>query len=185
MKKHVWQNIVRFMLISAAILLGATAFAEDKTLKFQETKNDILDMLKQDPVKPKRREKGFNNIVADYEKLVQNPTARSLILFDYDSDVIKVESYSILQNYADVLQNELPQVILVIAGHTDSTGPDVYNLDLSKRRAASVKAFLVGNYQIDEKRLIIHPYGERQPLASNDTEEGQAQNRRVEFIRIQ
>ena len=176
--------MIRFTMIAAAICVGTIAFAEDKTTEFQETKADILKVLKQEPVKSKRREKGFNNIVADYAKLVENPTARSLILFDYNSDVIKAESYSILQNYADVLQSELPQAVLVIAGHTDNIGSDAFNVDLSKRRAAAVKAFLIGNYQIDENRLIIHPYGEGQPLASNDTPEGQTQNRRVEFVRV-
>ena len=184
MKKNAWRNTIRFMMISAAICFGTIAFADDKTPEFQETKTDIFNVLKHEPVKSTRREKGFNNIVADYAKLVQNPTARSLILFDYNSDVIKAESYSILQNYADVLQQELPQAILVIAGHTDNIGSDAYNLDLSKRRAAAVKAFLIGNYQIDETRLLIHPYGERQPLTPNDTADGQAQNRRVEFVRV-
>lgn len=184
MRKNAWRNMVRFMTISAVIYFGTIAFAEDKTPEFQETKTDILNVLKQEPIKPKRREKGFNNIVADYTKLVENPTARSLILFDYNSDVIKAESYAILQNYADVLQRELPQIVLIIAGHTDNIGSDAFNVDLSKRRAAAVKAYLVGNYQIDENRLIIHPYGESQPLAPNDTADGQAQNRRVEFVRV-
>jgi outer membrane protein OmpA-like peptidoglycan-associated protein len=72
-----------------------------------------------------------------------------------------------------------PEDTLVITGHTDSVGPDAFNMELSKRRAQSVKQYLVGQYAIDEHRLIVRGAGESQPVADNDTPEGQAQNRRV------
>jgi OOP family OmpA-OmpF porin len=72
-----------------------------------------------------------------------------------------------------------PENTLVITGHTDSVGSDAFNLELSRRRAQSVKQYLVEQYAIDEHRLIILGAGESRPIADNDTPEGQAQNRRV------
>ena len=71
---------------------------------------------------------------------------------------------------------------LKIVGHTDSDGNDSSNRDLSKRRAQSVKNALVSIYNIDESRLKVDGKGEAQPVADNNTPEGKAQNRRVEFI---
>ena len=68
---------------------------------------------------------------------------------------------------------------LVIEGHTDSAGSAAYNKNLSQKRADAVKTMLVSNYGIDASRIDAIGYGEEKPLASNDTAEGQAQNRRV------
>ena len=74
-----------------------------------------------------------------------------------------------------------PKVKLDIQGHTDNVGTDQYNDDLSLRRAESVKKFLVSN-GIDEARLTTQGFGSSQPIATNDTEEGRAENRRIEFV---
>jgi outer membrane protein OmpA-like peptidoglycan-associated protein len=71
-----------------------------------------------------------------------------------------------------------------IAGHTDDTGTKEENMKLSQERAEAVKTFLVNYYGISPDRLVARGYGESQPVASNDTEEGRAQNRRVVFTRI-
>ncbi len=76
-------------------------------------------------------------------------------------------------------QVKYPEDTLVITGRTDSVGPDAFNLELSRRRAQSVKQYLVDQYAIDEHHLIVRGAGESQPIADNDTPEGQAQNRRV------
>jgi OOP family OmpA-OmpF porin len=67
-----------------------------------------------------------------------------------------------------------------VAGHTDSRGSDAYNMDLSLRRAQSVRDYLVTK-GIPSDRLVINGYGESQPIADNTTEEGRFQNRRVEL----
>ena len=72
-----------------------------------------------------------------------------------------------------------PQSKLVVTGHADSVGSDAYNMELSKRRAESVKNYLVEKYNIDEQRMIVKGVGSSQPIADNDSPEGQAQNRRV------
>lgn len=77
---------------------------------------------------------------------------------------------------------EFPEVTLDIQGHTDSDGTDAANMDLSKRRTASVKAYLVGK-GIGADRLTTSWYGESKPIAPNTTPAGKAQNRRIEFKR--
>jgi outer membrane protein OmpA-like peptidoglycan-associated protein len=72
---------------------------------------------------------------------------------------------------------------VVIVGHTDSDGDDAANMDLSKRRAASVKSALVSEFKIDTSRLDTDGKGESQPIDKNDNPAGKANNRRVEFIR--
>lgn len=102
------------------------------------------------------------------------------IQFDVNSDRLKPESMNILSQVADALKKK-PALKLRIEGHTDSTGEADKNLDLSKRRAASVKAALV-KLGIDESRLMTEGFGQTRPLGSNDTVQGRAENRRVEFI---
>jgi len=66
-----------------------------------------------------------------------------------------------------------------LEGHTDSRGSDAYNIDLSTRRAAAVKQKLAADYGIDAERISSVGYGESRPIASNQTDEGRARNRRV------
>lgn len=71
-----------------------------------------------------------------------------------------------------------------IIGHTDSDGPEADNLELSKRRAASVKNALSKDFGIDVSRMETDGKGESQPIVDNKTQEEKANNRRVEFIRL-
>jgi len=104
------------------------------------------------------------------------------ILFDVNSDRIKPESYGSLKEIAGVL-TESKDLKVQIVGHTDSDGEDAANLDLSKRRAASVKAALSKEFAIDAARMDTDGKGESQPIDSNSTSSGKANNRRVEFIK--
>lgn len=105
------------------------------------------------------------------------------IYFDVNKDVVKPESYGTLKDIAAVL-NEVPDVKVKIVGHTDADGTDAANLDLSKRRASSVKAELAKSFGVNADRLITDGLGEGQPVAPNDTPVNKAQNRRVEFIKL-
>jgi len=73
---------------------------------------------------------------------------------------------------------------LNIIGHTDSDGSDGDNIDLSQRRAESVKAALVDDFDITANRLTAEGKGETKPVAENDSPEGKAANRRVEFVSL-
>jgi outer membrane protein OmpA-like peptidoglycan-associated protein len=105
------------------------------------------------------------------------------ILFNSGSDRIKPESYGLLKEIANVL-DESPSIRVKIIGHTDSDGDEKSNLLLSQRRAAAVKAALVNNMGIKPERLETDGKGQSKPIADNKTKEGKAQNRRVEFIKL-
>lgn len=103
------------------------------------------------------------------------------IQFDFDKDAIKPESKPTLDEIAKLLTSK-PDLKIKIIGHTDNQGTPEYNLDLSQRRAANVAATLAAGYGIDIARLTAEGAGLTQPIAPNDTDEGQAKNRRVELI---
>jgi len=105
------------------------------------------------------------------------------IYFDVNKDVVKPESYGTISDIAIVLK-ENPTVNIKIIGHTDSDGNDAANLDLSKRRAASVKNVLCLEFGIENGRIQTDGKGETEPVAPNNTGEGKAKNRRVEFIKL-
>jgi len=104
------------------------------------------------------------------------------IYFDVNSDKLKPESTATLKEIAQVLKDN-PTVKISIVGHTDSDGDDASNLDLSKRRAGSVKAELTNAYGIEASRMEIDGKGESQSLVPNDNALNKAKNRRVEFIK--
>jgi outer membrane protein OmpA-like peptidoglycan-associated protein len=105
------------------------------------------------------------------------------ILFDVNSAKLKPESYGSIKAIADVLK-ENPDVRVKIVGHTDSDGADASNLDLSKRRAASVKNELTKSFGIDAARMETDGKGEAEPVAENNSVTNKAKNRRVEFIKL-
>lgn len=104
------------------------------------------------------------------------------ILFDVNSDKIKAESYGAIKDIAIVLK-ENADVKVQIVGHTDSDGDDAKNMELSKKRAESVKQALIKEFGIDASRLTTDGKGESQPSDNNNSPEGKANNRRVEFIK--
>jgi OOP family OmpA-OmpF porin len=101
------------------------------------------------------------------------------IYFDFDKTSLKQESYVELNKVVDFLKQNA-KVSIEIAGHTDSKGSDEYNLNLSQGRSQSVVDYLVSQ-GIGAARLQAHGYGETKPIDTNDTDEGRANNRRVEF----
>jgi outer membrane protein OmpA-like peptidoglycan-associated protein len=105
------------------------------------------------------------------------------ILFDVNSDKIKQQSYGVLKDIANVL-SENASINVKIVGHTDTDGNAADNLSLSKRRAEAVKAALIKSFGIDASRLQTDGKGASEPIASNSTTEGKANNRRVEFLKL-
>ncbi len=105
------------------------------------------------------------------------------ITFDVNKADIKPESHGTLNDIATVLK-ENPSVRVKIVGHTDSDGDNALNLDLSKRRAESVKNALSLKFGVDASRMETEGAGESKPVAPNDTPVSKAMNRRVEFIKL-
>jgi outer membrane protein OmpA-like peptidoglycan-associated protein len=104
------------------------------------------------------------------------------IYFDFGSAALRPESEPVLEEIADALTKNAAWK-LKIDGHTDNIGGDPANLDLSKRRAASVRDALVSRYKINTTRLTTDGFGASRPKETNATAEGRARNRRVELVR--
>ncbi|MCB0479353.1 MAG: OmpA family protein [Crocinitomicaceae bacterium] len=102
--------------------------------------------------------------------------------FDHDSSVVKPEYHKYLEELSEIVMSH-PDLRIKIIGHTDAVGSNEYNVGLSKRRAESIKEFLV-KQGLKADRIEIEYKGETQPIKTNDTDEGKAQNRRVDVIFI-
>lgn len=103
----------------------------------------------------------------------------NMVNFAYDSSNLTPAAQANLDKLAEVLKNNLDTNINIY-GHTDSRGTDAYNLSLSERRAAAVKSYLISK-GVSAARMLTMGVGEKEPVASNDTDAGRAENRRVEF----
>ena len=139
-------------------------------------------------------QEGFELYISNFRIAFGAPDTRNKLItegkfvtrgihFDSGSDKIKLDSYGTLKEIAGVL-NDNPTVRVKIVGHTDTDGNEKSNLDLSKRRAASIKNSLVSDFGINASRLETDGKGQTQPISDNSTTEGKANNRRVEFIKI-
>ena len=101
------------------------------------------------------------------------------ITFQTDSAALKTDFFDVLDAVASVLE-EYEKTVVVIEGHTDSTGSDDYNQRLSEQRAAAVGSYL-DSRDVAVERMVIVGHGESKPATTNATQEGRAQNRRVEL----
>jgi len=106
-------------------------------------------------------------------------TFDSGILFDFDKASLRPEAQENLQKLSVIL-NKYEDTNILIEGHTDATGSEEYNLELSRNRASSVSSYIAG-LGVNPARFTTTGYGEVQPIATNDTEDGRQQNRRVEL----
>ncbi|MCK5522681.1 MAG: OmpA family protein [Thiomargarita sp.] len=170
------------MSFAASIIIllcfHSTAWADKPLIADSETSvTDIIQALQKQKMRDYR---DFGGIAED-----DPPKIAALIHFEIDSATILEESKPLLNKFGQALQSDkLAHSTLMIAGHTDNTGTNIYNLALSYRRAESVKNYLKEQYGLTEQRLIIRAYGEGEPIDSNDTAQGRTINHRVEFIRI-
>jgi outer membrane protein OmpA-like peptidoglycan-associated protein len=136
---------------------------------------------------------GCDGVTLEYEIEVIEGAPSGLIgaisipaaaMFAFDSDVLTDEGKSAIEEYRAKLRPELSEAYAgIIIGNTDSTGNAEYNMGLSKRRAQAVADYLVST-GIDPDKLRVTGRGKNDPIASNDTEEGRALNRRVDIVVI-
>lgn len=105
------------------------------------------------------------------------------ILFEFDSDDLVVGGANdTLKRLVDYLNQKPAFTRLVIEGHTDSVGTEIYNMDLSRRRASTIKKWLVSRFRLDANKIEFVGKGETSPIADNGNYQGRQLNRRVEFI---
>ncbi len=120
--------------------------------------------------------KKYTNVVVTATKIEIKQT----VYFEFNKATIKPVSFPLLNEVAQALKDN-PKIKVEVGGHTDSVGNDKFNLKLSDKRAASVKAYLA-KQGIDTGRMTSKGYGENVPIADNRTADGRSQNRRVEFV---
>ncbi len=121
----------------------------------------------------------IENQVKSCESQIDNLLAKEKIHFEYNKAVIKPDSYDLLAQLVDIINN-CPNAIVTIEGYTDSDGSAKYNRQLSQKRADAVKNYLI-NKGVAKERLKAVGFGEDNPVASNATKEGKGKNRRIEF----
>ncbi|WP_328189658.1 OmpA family protein [Marinobacter sp. OP 3.4] len=156
----------------------AGAMVDQNGCELDTDGDGVVDRLDDCPGTPPGREVGDRGC-----ELVTLETITLYITFPLNSAEIGNQYDDDIREIADALEAD-PDVTTEIAGHTDSSGPSAYNQELSQRRAEAVADRLVELYGIDSSRVSPVGYGESDPVATNETAEGRAQNRRVE-ARIQ
>jgi OOP family OmpA-OmpF porin len=177
---HVVRNPSRaFGLLAAGFLLltstacGPIVFSDDASLAIVGTAAPEPEPVAAAPEpEPQKRVEVRDNKIVINEK----------IQFAVNSDKIQNVSFDLLNEVAKVIQ-ENPQIKKIeIQGHASAEGGDAHNMRLSDRRAKAVKKYLTSKGGVDKGELSAKGYGETQPIASNDTEDGREKNRRVEFV---
>ena len=175
--------------------------AED--LNFETTKEGIIDALTNPETKPRAKTRTINGfeitktrgirivteknggIVGETINISEKKPEQGVnlkIIFDFDSYAIRPESFALIDELGKALIDEkLNGQDLVLMGHTDSSGAETYNLNLSLNRALAVKMYLTENFPIRSFRLKVVGYGESLPLVSNSNEANRQINRRVEI----
>ena len=158
-------------------------FEDDDGCPDEDNDNDgIADAEDECPMEPGLEED--DGCPAEEQKAVREKEEIRIlekVYFETDSARIKKGSYDVLNQVALVLRSNPDITKVEIQGHSDATGDETYNQELSAARAESVKAYMVKRRGIDASRLVAEGYGESQPIADNDTAESRSKNRRVEF----
>lgn len=176
------------------ILFSGNATSQD-VVTFQTTSEEMVKELTREPVKyrsifQKKRAiqvvKKENNVVQESTVMITEgqdvPKLKLKIEFDYNSAALKGSSYQILQEVGQALTSDsLSHKTILINGHTDSDGTDAYNLQLSYKRAESVKSYLISEFNIPSHKLQVQGFGEGLPLLPNTNSGNKQINRRVEF----
>ncbi len=162
------------------------AKANNKIDALEKSLNDRMNNIEKDNAAIKDK---LNQLENALKELNSNPNSNASanisfdnIEFEFGSSKLTTSSHTILDQIASVLKanGNDKKVSIRVNGHTDSTGPEEYNQVLSEQRAESVKKYLVSK-GVSESNISVKGYGESNPIASNDTATGRAQNRRVEF----
>lgn len=174
-------------------------WVQKQRVRFYANENKVLDVPRAIPAGSKPNIFRFDSrdeaipLISNYRIAVGLPDMRNRLIndgkiisygiqFDINSDKLKPESYSTLKEISDILKEN--PIRIKVVGHTDSDGDEASNLDLSKRRGASVKNELVTKFNCDAARLETDGKGESEPISENNSSVNKAKNRRVEFIKI-
>ena len=144
-------------------------------------RDGVPDHLDACPQTPRGDEVDERGCTIEEEEEVVSARIELNLEFDFDSDALRPEHYSEIERVAEFM-NEYPGTTAQLEGHTDSRGTEAYNQALSERRAYSVRDYLIDESDIDPRRITAVGYGESDPVATNDTDEGRQRNRRVNAV---
>ena len=167
------------LALSAA--MAATAPAQTKEKELQ--KKEIQLEKKEADLERQRAELEAAKKQLRFEETAQRVTMRleGDVTFDFEKATLRPEAQSALEKVAVVL-SQFPSAAVLIEGHTDSKGKPAVNLELAEKRAVAVQEFLKKRAELAGINFTTRGLGETKPVASNDTEEGRQQNRRVEIV---
>ena len=168
-------SVVLVSLIGLLFLGTSGTFAQEEGLS-----KKFLDELSPN------RSKGLGGMNTPPTTVVDGenrPSTTIHLEFKFNSDELTPDGVSVLRELGKAIQSAtLKNYIFRIEGHTDGAGTDAYNLNLSRRRAVSVEDFLVKTFGLNPGQFEVIPLGKSKPIASNDTEQGRAMNRRVVIV---
>jgi outer membrane protein OmpA-like peptidoglycan-associated protein len=156
---------------------GRSNYTEEDLAKslFGQTSSDMRTR----GIGPAQQQTATTSGTADKQTVALN------VFFEFNSDKILQGYYGDLDKLGKVLTAPQYSVYRVqVEGYTDSIGSDSYNQRLSRKRAESVKQYLVQHFPIPADRLVVKGLGKSKPIASNDTPEGRDKNRRVEVVNL-
>jgi outer membrane protein OmpA-like peptidoglycan-associated protein len=170
-------------ILLALVFPWILAAQEDKFIDCRERSCDVEDIVRAlQPQSPTVQYRGIPTTALPAAAIPTTPPPKAAVAlnvyFATNSDRIAPKYYAELNKFGEALTRLSSTV--EIAGHTDSIGSDQLNQVLSERRARSVKHYLGQHFALPDERLIAKGYGESQPRASNETESGRRQNRRIE-----
>jgi OOP family OmpA-OmpF porin len=175
---------------SCGVAVTAAQLADDAALA-QFVKDVFYDTAAVDPCSLDDDGDGVNNCIDKCPDTIKGlavdadgcpipDIVRLKVNFDFDKAVVKPEYHDDLAEFASYMRQQQSFTVVEIAGHTDSIGTEAYNQKLSERRAQAVRDYLVNNLGMDGKLFSAVGYGESRPIASNETDAGRAENRRIE-----
>jgi OmpA-OmpF porin, OOP family len=159
--------------LPAGELYGLRAESEERLSENQNL--DLRDIKSDQTI-----EKDFNLDPIQVTALAENVSiVLNNLFFDFDKAILRPESFPELDRIVELMK-EKPSIKIEISGHTDTSGSELYNMNLSEKRANSVVQYL-GDKSIGKERMAVLFFGESKPIDSNETKEGRERNRRVEF----
>lgn len=181
-KEHTMKRIIKSLLATSCVLLAINLSA----CKSKKIVVNPSSQIEQTPVQEESVDVVEEPVIAqeetrkDPEPVVEKPNFNfKNVLFEFDSGVLKTESYMVLDNIVREMQKD-PSANFIINGHSSVEGTAEYNQSLSEDRANAVKLYIV-NAGVPSENLSTRGFGASKPVASNDTESGREQNRRVEI----
>ncbi|NPU68631.1 OmpA family protein [Bradyrhizobium sp. 83012] len=164
----------------ATISIDALAIYDKSAEQVRKELADAAGDLKLDAVRIGVKPESPPLPVAECQPAFEGLLAKGRIRFSTGSAELSRESLALLDHIVDVAQR-CKEAEIAIEGHTDNVGNEEDNMDLSKRRAAAVVSY-ISEAGIDTSRMTSEGYGQTKPVVTNDTPEGRAQNRRIEFV---